>query len=346
MKTYKHLWEKFISEENFSLASKKAIKNKKKQKQVKKYLENEKENLEAIRQMVINGEFHTSKYKTKKVFEPKERDVYMLPFMPDRIVHHAVINILKPIFLNKFIDNSYSCIEDRGQIKASIKCSEFSRKYDYCLQCDIHKFYPSINQKILSEMLHKIIKDDKFMNIVDDIIFSFPGETNIPIGNFPSQWFGNYYLTTLDNYVYHDLKCHAYIRFCDDFLLFSNDKKFLQKCKKEIEIFLRNELQLCYSKAEVFRITQGVDFCGYRHFTKYVLIRKSTSKRIKKRFAKILMFIKDGTLLDLDKKLGQVSSANGVMKHACSYNFRTSISYKNINNKIRQLIKERNKLYV
>lgn len=208
MKTYKNLWETFISKENFDLAYRNSIKNKAKQKQVRKFKEDAENNLEAVRQLVISGGFHTSEYQKKKIYEPKERIIYKLPYAPDRIVQHAVINILKPILLNKFIENSYACIEGRGQLKASQKCAEYVRRNKYCLKCDIHHFYPSINQKILSDMLHRFIKDERFMAVVDDIIFSFEGGYNCPIGNFCSQWFGNFYMTVVDNFILHELKCH------------------------------------------------------------------------------------------------------------------------------------------
>lgn len=324
MKTYKHLWEQFITEENFELAYKNSIKGKKHQRQVREFMQNEKEKLAKVRQLCLDGNFHTSKYKEKIIYEPKQRTIYKLPYCPDRIVQHAIMNVLKPIITNLLIENTYACIEGRGQLKASLKCSEYVRKYQYCLKCDIRKFYPSINQNILSGKLHRIIKDDKFMALLDDIIFSFEGGYNCPIGNYCSQWFGNYYLSFLDNYVLHTLKCGAYERYCDDFMLFSNDKAYLQDCKKKIEIFLRNELELEFSKAEVFDVKQGVDFCGYRHFGKYVLVRKSTAKRMKRRMKKISLQLADGNYKESRVK-GQLASANGILKHACSYNFRQSL---------------------
>lgn len=331
MKSYKNLWNDFISKENFELAYKNAIKRKKHYKEIKQFNKNKDENLESLRQLVISGNFKTSKYKRKRIYEPKERDVYKLPFVPDRIVHHAVMNILKPILTNLLIENTFACIENRGQLKASIKCSEFVRRNKYCLKADIHKFYPSINQKILSDMFHRIIKDKQFMEVLDNIIFSFPGETNCPIGNLCSQWFGNYYLSKLDNYVLHELKPDGYERYCDDFILFDNDKQFLQKCKVKIKQFLAENLKLTYSKADIFNIKQGVDFVGYRHFGKYVLVRKSTVKRLKRRFNKIIINLADGTN-NLTKIQGQISSANGLLKHACSYNLRRSLKYEDLRN--------------
>lgn len=310
MKTYKNLYDNFISEDNFKLAYHNAKLGKKSQAQVKQFMANEDENLENLRQRVLNGLYTTSPYRVKKIYEPKEREIFILPFQ-DRIVQHAVMNILKPIFTNLLTENCYACIENRGQMRAVNKCSEYVRKYKYCLKCDIRKFYPSINQRILSNKLHRIIKDYKFMKIVDDIIFSYKGGYNCPIGNFCSQWFGNYYLSFLDNFVLHTLKIGAYERYCDDFMLFSNSKEELKNALNKIEKFLWQELELKFSKAQIFNTKQGVDFCGYRSFGKYVLVRKKTARRIIRRFKHEL----------ITKE--RYASTCGWLKHACASNLQT-----------------------
>lgn len=324
MKTYKNLWEEFISEENFRLALKKSQKNKRNQRQIRAFNRDPETKLEEIRQKVIRGEFHTSAYRERKIYEPKERIIYKLPYNPDRIVQHAIMNILEPILENLMIENTFSCIKNRGPLKASLKASELVRKFDFCMKGDIRKFYPSICQQILSEKLHRIIKDRKFMALLDDIIFSYPGGYNCPIGNYLSQWFGNYYLSFLDNYILHQLKPGGYIRYCDDFLLFSNNKQELHEDREKIRTFLREELELEFSKAEVFATRQGVDFCGYRHFGKYVLVRKSTCRRLKRRYRKVGKQLDSGKF-DLDKIRGQVASGRGLTKHACTYHLRKSI---------------------
>lgn len=322
MKSYNNLWEKFISKENFELAYKNSIKKKGRQRQIRKFNENKVENLEAVRNLVVNGKFHTAKYKAMTIYEPKERIIYKLPYNPDRIVQHAIMNILKPIFTRSFIKDTYACIEERGQHKAVIRCGEFIRKNEYCLKCDIRKFYPSIDQKILSEKLHKIIRDKKFMSIVDDVIFSFSGGKNCPIGNYCSQWFGNYYLSFLDNFVKHQLKCKNYVRFCDDFLLCSNDKNYLRLCRAEIKSFLHDSLKLDFSKCDLFKTKQGVDYCGYRNFGKYVLLRKATAKGMKRRFR--WLYKNEEKLAD-DYVRSSRASMFGWLKWCCSYNLRKSI---------------------
>lgn len=115
----------------------------------------------------------------------------------------------------------------------------------------------------------------------------------------------------------HELKCGKYVRYCDDFLLFSNNKDYLKECRKRITEYLKEELMLEFSKAEIFNTKQGVDFCGYRDFKDYVLLRKSTAKRIRKRITKIDELN--------DRTIGQLASAKGQLRHCCSYNFRKSI---------------------
>lgn len=322
MKRYGNLWEKFVSEENFALAYRRAIKGKSRQRQVRRFNENAAENLERVRRLVVDGRFRTSRYRERTIHEPKERVIYKLPFCPDRIVHHAVMNILRPILTRKLIHNTYACIEGRGQHRASVKCSEYVRKNRYCLKCDVRKFYPSIDQATLSRMLARIIKDGKFLAFVDGIIFSFPGGKNCPIGNYCSQWFGNFYLAALDNFVKHVLKCGCYERFCDDFLLFSDDKRYLARCREEIRKFLAETLSLEFSKAEVFDVRQGVDFCGYRHFGKYVLARKSTAKRMMRR----MRGFKSRPGRHAPGHIaGSVASMRGWLKWCCSHNLRRSL---------------------
>lgn len=318
MKTYNNLWEQFISKENFALALHDSQLGKKKQKQVIEFNKNPEVNLENIRQDVINGRFHTSEYKSMIIFEPKKRVIYKLPYNPDRIVQHAIMNVLKPIIEGMFIYDSYACVEGKGQTKASRRCSEFVRRNKYCLKGDIHHFYPSINHDILSEMFHNKIKDEKFMQIVDDVIYSFEGETNAPIGNYTSQWFGNFYLTKMDYFIKQELKVKDYLRYCDDFILFSNDKVFLHDCRRKIEKFIWDNLKLTYSKAFVFNTKQGVDFCGYRTFGKYLLLRKSTSKRLKRR-------VKIYDKYEEKRRNASIMSTLGWLKHCNSHNLKVKL---------------------
>lgn len=219
-----------------------------------------------------------------------------------------------------FIADSYACITGRGQTRASLRTMEAVRRNKYCLKCDIHHFYPSINQNILSEMYHRKFRDKDFLYLMDDIIFSFPGGYNCPIGNYTSQWNGNFYLTPLDNFCKHELRIRDYIRYCDDFLLFGDDKAYLHDCRKRIEDFI-GKYELTYSKADVFSVKQGIDFCGYRHFDNYILLRKSTAKKEIKRLKELPGEFESG-LITKDKMRSTIDSMIGWQKHANTHNLQ------------------------
>lgn len=321
MKSYGgNLFESIVDKDNFTVAQKLSRQGKSSRKEIRIFESNLDENLEEIRQLVINKKFHTAKYRSKKIYEPKERIIYILPYAPDRIVQHAIMNILVPYMEKMFIADSYACITGRGQTRASLRTMEAVRRNKYCLKCDIHHFYPSINQNILSEMYHRKFRDKDFLYLMDDIIFSFPGGYNCPIGNYTSQWNGNFYLTPLDNFCKHELRIRDYIRYCDDFLLFGDDKAYLHDCRKCIEDFI-GKYELTYSKADVFSVKQGIDFCGYRHFDNYILLRKSTAKKEIKRLKELPGEFESG-LITKDKMRSTIDSMIGWQKHANTHNLQ------------------------
>lgn len=316
MKRYKNLWNDFVSMENLELAAKKAVKSKKSRWQSQIFEKNKKQYLQHLKSVLENGEFNTSEYRIRKIFEPKERLIYILPLYPDHIVHHALINILGPIWQSTFVRDSYACIPGRGLHKASHAVMRFVRRNNYVLQCDIRKFYPSINHEIMFKILKKKIGDKKLLDVLHNIIWSCGDESNLPIGNLTSQWMGNVYLNELDHFVKEELRCHDYIRYCDDFCLFGNDKKILQEYRERIEAFLNKNLKLQFSKSAIYPVTRGVPFIGYRHFRKFIMLRKYGAKKMKKRILNI------ATYNDMSElAIGQLAAYRGWAKWCCSYNF-------------------------
>ena len=327
MKRHGFLFDRICSMENLELALKKASKGKRWQTKVQKTLNNSEELLKQLQESLFDGTFRTSEYHTKTVYEPKERLIYILPFYPDRIVHHAIMNVLEPIWDSLMIHDSYSCRKGKGQHAGSTRCMEFVRNYAYCLKCDISKFYPSIDHEILKTIIKRKIKDSRLLFLLDGIIESVEGGKNAPIGNYLSQWFGNLYMNELDMFCKHELGCKKYIRYCDDFCIFSNDKKQLHQWASQIADFCTERLKLKLSKCNVFKTDMGVDFLGYRHFRKgYVLVRKSTAKRIKRRLGRLLMNMHKG-VISKDTAVSKLASANGWLKHANTHNFRLAIEF-------------------
>jgi len=319
MKRHGNLYERITSFENIKLAYAKTRKGKTWQHQVKTFNINAEENLKRIQEMLINKVFRTSLYHTKHIYEPKGRVIYIVPFSPDRIVHHALMNILEPIYIPMFIHDSYACIEGKGLHAGSQRTMEFVRANKYCLKCDISKFYPSIKHDILFNIFKRKIKCRDTMNLIKAIIYSMSGGQNVPIGNYTSQWFGNIYLNELDQRVKHVYKIKHYIRYCDDFIFFHNDKAELRRIDKDLNIFLNERLGLKTSKCELFPVSQGVDFLGYRHFPKYILLRKSTAVRVKRRLKRLPQLFETGKV-SFEYFRSCIASYTGWMRWANCHN--------------------------
>ena len=248
---------------------------------------------------------------------------YKLPLYPDHVLHHALINILGPIWQKMFVRDSYACIPGRGLHAASKRIMDFVRRNEYVLQCDIRKFYPSINHEIMFNIIKRKVGDKKLLRVLHDIIWSCGADSNLPIGNLTSQWMGNVYLNELDHFIKENLHCRDYIRYCDDFCLFANDKKILHQYKEQIKNFLWEKLKLCYSKSVVFPTWRGVAFIGYRHFRGYVLLRKRTARKMRRRILSIASH-NDTTAL----ARGQLSAAYGWSRWANTYNYRRDICHR------------------
>jgi retron-type reverse transcriptase len=282
-------------------------------------------NLQRIQQSLIDKTFTTSKYQTKTIYEPKVRTIYILPFNPDRIVQHAVMNLVSPIWDKILISDSYACRRNKGIHAGSLRTSEFVRKYDYCLKCDVQKFYQSVNHNILFDIVQRKIKCSDTLWLLHDIIYSYPGDTNVPIGNYTSQWFGNLYLNELDVLVKHVFKIKGYVRYCDDFCLFHNDKRVLNTLAKQIKTFMADRLNLTLSKCDVFPVKHGVDFLGYRHFRDKILLRKSTAKRVFRKIKTLPSQLLSGHITETSF-LSTLASFSGWIRWANTYNFRNIIT--------------------
>lgn len=309
MKRYNNLFEKIITKENIELADKKARKNKLRTYGVKAH-DRDKDWENFLLQMDLkNLTYKTSVYDVHEIFEPKRRLIFRLPYWPDRIAHHAIMNIMEPIWTKVFIKNTYSCIKGRGIHKLRDDLVKDLEKYPqettYCLKLDIKKFYPSIDQSILKTIIRKKIKDKKLLVVLDEIIDSVHINNvkckndsllepealgGVPIGNYLSQFFANLYLAYFDHWVKEELKCKFYYRYADDIVILSNDKSFLRNVLIAIKLYLKIELNLqVKSNYQIFPVeVRGIDFVGYVFRHSYIKLRKSLKHRIKKLVRKYL----------------------------------------------------------
>jgi hypothetical protein len=189
----------------------------------------------------------------------------------------------------------------------------------YCLKMDISKFYPSVDHEILYKIMKKKIKCKDTLWLLEDIVFSVPGGKNVPIGNYTSQWFGNLYMNEVDQYLKHHHHVKYYMRYCDDFLILHPDKDYLNTLLVDIEEFLSDKLELTLSKKALFPVSQGIDFLGYRHFPEYILLRKSTQKRFKKRIQELPLEYLEGKITK-DQYRSSLASMMGWLRWCNSHN--------------------------
>ena len=327
MKRYGNLYEKIISKENLYLAYEKAKKAKGSRKKAKIFAEHLDERIDRIHEQLINGTFRTSKYTVFKVYEPKERIICSLPF-EDRIVHHAIMNILEPIWTKIFIEDTYSCIKGRGihgcMDRVRNVMSKDMEGTTYCLKIDIRKFYPTVNHRILKCIVRRKIKDKRLLCLLDEIIDSakrLPMEAirykncGVPIGNYLSQYLSNLYLSYFDHWMKEVKYAKYYFRYADDIVVFSNDKELLKGLLVEMRNYLWKELKLeIKPNYQIFKVEdRGLDFVGYRFYHTHVLLRKS----IKKRFCRHLATLnKRKEILSFRELKKLMCSHIGWCKHA------------------------------
>lgn len=290
MKRYNNLFEKIYAMDNIRLAHQNARKGKSHYSEVAVIDSNPEFYFEQIHGMLKNKTFKNSKYHVfTRTFGKKKREIFKLPYFPDRIIHHCIMQILEPIWKKSLIRDTYSSIKGRGlhdgvkRVKKALR--ENPRGTTFCLKLDIKKFYPSVKHYVLKMVVRLKIKCKNTLWLLDEIIDSIKG---IPIGNYLSQYFGNLVLSIVDHLIKEAGRIKYYFRYCDDILVLSRSKKILHRIFGMIKKKC-SELRLIVKRNyQIFPVdTRGIDFLGYRFFHKYTLLRKSIVANFKKKIRDI-----------------------------------------------------------
>lgn len=296
MKRIGNLYEKIISLDNLRQADEKARRGKLRTYGVRVHDKNREANIIALHEALRTKTFKTSAYDVFTVYEPKERLIFRLPYYPDRIVHHAIMNVLEPIFVSTFTHNTYSCIKGRGIEGCARHIDRIIKKYRgkpmYCLKTDIKKFYPSIDHATLKRIVRKKIKDKDLLWLLDEIIDSAEG---LPIGNYLSQFLANLMLAYFMHIVNEVLKLDS-SEYADDIVFFSDSKETLHKAfHGVIKPYIEQELHLTVKgNYQVFPIAKNrydksgraLDYVGYKFYREQKLIRKSIKQNFCRHVAK------------------------------------------------------------
>lgn len=284
-------YEDIISVENLLLAWKEFVNGKRKKKDVQEFQLHLMNNIFQLREELLAGTYKHSPYYAFKISDPKPRDIHKA-MVRDRLLHHAVYRILYQFFDRTWIADSYSCRSGKGTHRALKQFTKFAGKVSknntktcWVLKCDIRKFFASIDQTILLEIVSKQVADVKIQGLIKEIVSSFystaPGK-GLPLGNLTSQLLVNVYMNEFDQFVKHKIKGKHYIRYADDFVILSTEKEWLENLIPQIATFLDQNLALSLHphKVSITTLASGVDFLGWVNFPDHKVLRTSTKNRM------------------------------------------------------------------
>jgi len=337
------LFEQIVSFKNLLHASRKARKGKRGQGNVGRFEVCLEKELLLLQQELVTQAYTPGAYKEFYIYEPKKRMISAAPYR-DRVVHHALCNVIVPIFERTFIYDTYANRTGKGTHKAIDRYQKFCRRTQYVLKCDIKKYFPSVDHEILKMLVRKNISCSRTLELIDKIIdasnkqeeaieyFSeddlFTPVTRrrgLPIGNLTSQFLANVYLNPLDHFVKERLHCRRYVRYVDDFVLLSDDAKELWRWKHETEQFLEHlRLRMHEGKSRVYRVTDGIEFLGHRIFPEFRLLKKKNIARFRRRLRKIHELYAKGRLSAQDISC-RIQSWVAHARHSNTHRLRASI---------------------
>ena len=345
MKTYKTLWPLICTFENLYLAWRKAKRGKSTKRQVVKFETDLEENLLLVLEELLTGSYTPGEYKSFYVYEGKRRKISAAPFR-DRVVHHALCNVIEPVFERHFIHDSYACRWAKGSHSALDRCTHFARRYPYVLQCDVDKFFASVDHAILLGMIGRYIRDERVMDLAGKILASgegildeevpprwFAGDDlfgplrpkGLPIGNLTSQFWANVYLNGLDHYVKRELKVQGYVRYADDFLLFGPTKPGLWALRDKVVEFLATIRLLPNPKRfHVFPVRQGIDFLGFRVYPDHRRVLARNVRKARQRLRLLARLYADGRV-PLDRVSASVRGWIAHVAHGDTWGLRQAV---------------------
>lgn len=345
MKRVGNIYEKIIQLGNIESAIMKAAKGKGGRRAVEKILDSPTYYAMQIQDMLKNHTYVPSPYIEMKILDgtrKKERTIFKPHFYPDQCIHWALMLQIEPILLKGMYEYCCASIKNRGLLYGKRYIDKIlveDRKYTkYCLKLDIKKFYPSIDKEILKKKFEKRIKDKDTLWLINQIIDS--SEQGVPIGNYTSQWFANFYLQDLDHFIIEKLKVKYYVRYMDDMVLFSNNKKELHKVKVAIDEFVAKEHLKIKENWQLFKTeSRPLDFLGYRFYRGYSTLRRCNFLRIKRRAKRISKKEK----LNFHDAAAMLSYA-GWLKHCDSYHYQQKYIKPYINyNKCKEVVSNESK---
>lgn len=326
MKRYSNLWERILTFENFYDAYLEAMRGRRYRSEVMSTAKRVELIIHQLMFELQTGTWHPAKYYEFECRTEVKRRMIDAPTFRDRMVHHAIDRVIRPLFEHKYIFDSYACQKGKGTHAACRRLQHFLRKaaaggkHVYVLQADISKYYPSVSHDVLKTEIRRTIADEKLLEVLDSLIDSFNEDVcyGIPIGSLTSQMFANVYLNPFDHFMKECRQEKFYLRYMDDFIVVSDSKEHLKEALADATWFVETQLKLKLNpKTKIFPASHGVDFAGYRTFIDKTLPRKRNIKAAKIRFKNLSWMFRHGRASTDDaKKI--VASFLGYCKHCKS----------------------------
>ena len=320
----RHSFEEIASVENLLEAWKEFVRGKKNKKDVQEFAMRLIDNIFSLHYDLSNLTYRHGGYQAFNISDPKPRNIHKAT-VRDRLLHHAIYRILYPFFDRTFIADSYSCRLNKGMHKAINQFRKFTyivsknnTRTCWVLKCDIRKFFANIDHKILLKLLQEYVLDENIIRLFENVISSFHSArkgAGLPLGNLTSQLFVNIYMNKFDQFAKHTLKAIYYIRYADDFVFLSEDKKQLENSIHPISKFLQNELKLELHSDKVYikTLASGVDFLGWVNFPDHRILRTTTKRRMLKKIKET-------------PKKETINSYRGLLSHGNGYNLMADIN--------------------
>ena len=330
---------------NLLLAWRKARKGKRGKPPAAHFEEMAADNLLALQAALQNRTYMPGTYSSFRIREPKRRLISAAPFR-DRVVHHALCNVIEPIYERRFIHDSYANRVGRGTHAALDRAQHFARRHRYVLQCDVEQFFPAIDHARLMAQLARVIQDEDVLQLTRAILTGgegvlaeeytmryFPGDDlfavnrprGLPIGNLTSQFWGNVYLNELDHFIKRELKCRAYLRFVDDFLLFADDKATLWAWRAAVVTRLAElRLTLHDDRCHPQPVSEGIPFLGFVLYPQYRRLKRRTGIAYRRRYADLLAAYERGEI-DLNQVTASVQGWVNHARYGQTYGLRRAL---------------------
>jgi RNA-directed DNA polymerase len=343
MKRYGNLWPAITDFDNLLAAARKAQQGKRFRDNVLAFnfaLERE---LFTLQTELRNQTYQPGAYRTFEVRDPKPRIISAAPYR-DRVVHHALCNVVMPLLEKSLISDTYANRVGYGTHMALKRFTHFARSHRYCLQCDIQKYFPSIDHEILKALIRQKIKCPETLWLIDTIIDAsneqqpvleyFPGDDlltpvqrrkGLPIGNLTSQSFANLYLSPFDQFVKRQLKLKHYLRYVDDFAAFSDDKQELADARVAMEAYLATlRLKMHPIKSQLFETCYGANFVGFRVLPDRIRVRNDNLRRARRRMQQLQQDYATG-LITLKPLVQRIQSWEAHLMHGDTHRLRRKV---------------------